>query len=135
MRAILCKAASDNMPYEKVGNAEPVSIADEVPFEIPDSWEWCHLSDCTYHVGSKENQIQTKDVKKEGMIPVVSQSQILIDGYHLLIIDPLFISDRWTRTFRYLCDNDCQAEGQNCFYYMIDVMTYIITHIIQRNKK
>ena len=27
------------MPYEKIGNAEPVSIADEVPFDIPDSWE------------------------------------------------------------------------------------------------
>ena len=31
---------ADNTPYEKIGNNEPVSIADEVPFEIPDSWEW-----------------------------------------------------------------------------------------------
>ena len=31
---------SDNTPYEKVGNNDPVSIADEVPFEIPESWEW-----------------------------------------------------------------------------------------------
>ena len=31
---------ADNLPYEKVGNNEPVCIADEVPFEIPDSWEW-----------------------------------------------------------------------------------------------
>ena len=31
---------SDNTPYEKIGNNEPVSIAEEVPFEIPDSWEW-----------------------------------------------------------------------------------------------
>ena len=31
------------MPYEKIGNNEPVCIADEVPFEIPDSWEWCRL--------------------------------------------------------------------------------------------
>ena len=34
---------ADNTPYEKVGNAEPVSIADEVPFEIPESWEWVTL--------------------------------------------------------------------------------------------
>ena len=26
-----------------MGNAEPVSIADEVPFEIPESWEWVTL--------------------------------------------------------------------------------------------
>ena len=35
---------ADNLPYEKVGNNEPVCIADEVPFEIPDSWEWVRLS-------------------------------------------------------------------------------------------
>ena len=31
---------ADNTPYEKIGNNDPVSIADEVPFEIPDTWEW-----------------------------------------------------------------------------------------------
>ena len=31
------------MPYEKVGKNEPVCIADDVPFEIPDSWEWVRL--------------------------------------------------------------------------------------------
>jgi len=40
---------SDNTPYEKVGNNEPVSIADEVPFEIPDSWEWVRLGDIFWH--------------------------------------------------------------------------------------
>ena len=34
---------ADNTPYEKVGINDPVSIADEVPFEIPESWEWCRL--------------------------------------------------------------------------------------------
>ena len=34
---------SDNLPYEKVGKNEPVCIADEVPFEIPDNWEWVRL--------------------------------------------------------------------------------------------
>ena len=35
---------ADNLPYEKVGNNKPVCIADEVPFDIPDSWEWVRLS-------------------------------------------------------------------------------------------
>ena len=32
-----------NLPYEKIGKNEPVCIADEVPFEIPESWEWVTL--------------------------------------------------------------------------------------------
>ena len=35
---------ADNLPYEQVGKNEPVCIADEVPFEIPDSWELTRLS-------------------------------------------------------------------------------------------
>ena len=31
------------MPYEKVGKNEPVCIADEVPFDIPDTWEWARF--------------------------------------------------------------------------------------------
>ena len=34
---------ADNLPYEKVGKNEPVCIADEVPFDIPESWEWVTL--------------------------------------------------------------------------------------------
>ena len=31
------------MPYKKVGKNEPICIADEVPFDIPESWEWVTL--------------------------------------------------------------------------------------------
>ena len=72
---------SDNMPYEKVGDNEPVCIADEVPFEIPGSWEWCRLNAISYMVGNKYNQIKTSEIKKSGEIPVVSQGQSLIDGF------------------------------------------------------
>ena len=41
--ALLLLIPSYNTPYEKIGNNEPVSIADEIPFEIPDSWEWVRL--------------------------------------------------------------------------------------------
>ena len=34
---------ADNLPYEKVGKNEPVCIADEVPFDIPENWEWVTL--------------------------------------------------------------------------------------------
>ena len=38
------------MPYEKVGKNEPVCIVDEVPFDIPDSWEWCTLASATEQI-------------------------------------------------------------------------------------
>ena len=34
---------ADNLPYEKVGKNEPVCIADAIPFDVPDSWEWVRL--------------------------------------------------------------------------------------------
>ena len=34
---------ADNLPYEKIGKNEPVCIADEVPFENPERWEWVRL--------------------------------------------------------------------------------------------
>ena len=42
---------ADNLPYEKVGKNVPVCIADEVPFEIPDTWEWVRLSKIVYNRG------------------------------------------------------------------------------------
>jgi len=39
------------LPYEKIGKNEPVCIADEVPFDIPDTWEWVRLSKIVYNRG------------------------------------------------------------------------------------
>ena len=41
---------ADNTPYEKIGD-EVRSLADEVPFDIPDSWEWVRLGSIVYNRG------------------------------------------------------------------------------------
>ena len=33
----------NNHFYEKIGKNEPICIDDEIPFNIPNSWEWCRL--------------------------------------------------------------------------------------------
>ena len=39
---------ADNTPYEKIGD-EVRSLTDEVPFDIPDSWEWVRLGELFQH--------------------------------------------------------------------------------------
>ena len=41
---------ADNTPYEKIGD-EVRSLADEVPFDIPNSWEWVRLGSIVYNRG------------------------------------------------------------------------------------
>jgi type I restriction enzyme S subunit len=40
--SFIYKNTEDNSYYEKIGN-ETRCIDEEVPFEVPDSWEWCRL--------------------------------------------------------------------------------------------
>jgi len=39
---------ADNIPYEKIGD-QVRSLGDEVPFDIPDSWEWVRLGEIFQH--------------------------------------------------------------------------------------
>ena len=58
---------ADNLPYEKVGKNEPVCIADEVPFDIPESWEWVRLKD-----------IVVKEIKRGKSPTYADNSSILV---------------------------------------------------------
>ena len=51
----------DNLPYEKIGKNEPVCIADEVPFEIPDSWVWIRFKNLVnYSMGKTPPRKESK---------------------------------------------------------------------------
>ena len=47
--SVIFKGA-DNTPYEKIGD-EVRSLVDEVPFDIPASWEWVRLGSIVYNRG------------------------------------------------------------------------------------
>lgn len=60
----------------------PAISEDEIPFEIPDSWEWVRLEEIAYTIGNKTNQIKEKEVLPKGKFRVVSQSEEKIIGYY-----------------------------------------------------
>ena len=60
---------SDNLPYEQIGNQEPICIADEVPFEIPESWCWVRLSALGEIVGGGTPKTGDIDCWNNGTIP------------------------------------------------------------------
>ena len=77
------------MPYEKVGKNEPVCIADEVPFDIPDSWEWVRLGSIG-DWGSGATPSRTHPEYYGGNIPWLKTGD-LNDGYINSV--PEFITD------------------------------------------
>ena len=95
---------ADNLPYEKVGKNEPVCIADEVPFEIPESWEWVRwgtLSESIqygYNAPAQENgrikMVRISDIQDNSVmwetVPYCDIKEGEIDAYLLKPNDILF---------------------------------------------
>ena len=93
-----------NLPYEKVGKNEPVCIADEVPFEIPESWEWARwgtLSESIqygYNAPAQESgrikMVRISDIQDNSVmwesVPYCDIKECEIDAYLLKPNDILF---------------------------------------------
>ena len=54
---------------------------EDVPYELPKSWEWVRLQQCYHSLGSKKNQIQTKGYQELGAFPIIDQGKEFIAGY------------------------------------------------------
>ena len=97
---------SDNLPYEKVGKNEPICIAEEVPFDIPDSWEWIRVDNISKSINAGGDRPKICVNKKSELcnIPIFSNGEKLngLYGYtnKAKIVEPsITISGRGTIGF------------------------------------
>ena len=81
---------TDNLPYEKNGNNEPVCIADEVPFDIPDNWEWVRLGTAFQHNTGKALNSSNTNGKK---LTYITTSNLYWDKFELNKLKEMYFTD------------------------------------------
>ncbi len=68
-----------NHYYEKIGN-KVTDITDEIPFEIPSSWQWVHLNNVVHFTIGATPERANKKFWNRGTIPWVSISDMTESG-------------------------------------------------------
>ncbi len=81
---------ADNTPYEKVGDAEPVSIADEVPFEIPETWEWIHVGEIFAHNTGKALNASNRTGR---LLSYITTSNLYWNRFELASLREMYFTD------------------------------------------
>ena len=118
------------MHYEKFADGTVKCIEDEIPFEVPEGWEWCRLRDL-FSVCSAKRVLQS-DWKKEG-IPFYRAREIVKLAENGEVNNELFISETYyntlVETYGIPKENDLMVsavgtigkvyvvKNKDCFYY------------------
>ena len=124
------RGATHNLPYafcEQIGK-EILDISDEIPFEIPDSWEWCRIGSVfTLQAGKNISANQIAENVEEGLYPCFGGNGVR--GYV-----PLFNREGYYPIIGRqgaLCGNINLANGQ--FYateHAVCVETFANTNVL-----
>ena len=92
------RGASRNFAYafcEQSGK-EIRDISNEIPFDIPDSWEWCKVGNLFSNISGLSYKKDALSIKSENMIRVLRGGNIL-DGKYVFKQDDVFISDEFIK--------------------------------------
>ena len=79
----------DNLHYEKFQDGTVKCIEDEIPFEVPERWEWCRFSDVISLFSGQDLMPDRYNDKKEG-IPYITGASNIENGNVII--------NRWTTT-------------------------------------
>ena len=89
------RGASRNLPYnfcEQIGK-EIRDISDEIPFDIPDSWEWvrlcgiCQLTDGERIAGKQYNNLDARYMRRKGEAKILDSGKYVEKGTRLILVD------------------------------------------------
>ena len=92
---LLALLYSDNLPYnfcEQIGK-EIRDISDEIPFDIPDSWEWvrlcgiCQLTDGERIAGKQYNNLDARYMRRKGEAKILDSGKYVEKGTRLILVD------------------------------------------------
>lgn len=92
----------------KAPKALPPVTSEEMPYALPQTWEWARLPNCYYGIGNKTNQIQTNGYLESGAYPVIDQGKAFIAAYtnekdHLLILEkPVIVFGDHTKNIKFV---------------------------------
>ncbi|MFI3297828.1 MAG: restriction endonuclease subunit S [bacterium] len=82
-------ATYQNSYYEKIGSAV-YCISEEIPFEIPESWEWCRLGNIFSHSTGKA--LNAKNTEGQ-LLEYITTSNLYWNKFELSNIRKMYFSD------------------------------------------
>lgn len=80
----------DNLHYEKFQDGTVKCIEDEIPFDIPDGWEWCRMQTLTCKIGAGSTPTGGNSVYSRTGIKFIRSQNVYDDG--LVLDDIAYIS-------------------------------------------
>ncbi len=86
----------------------PPITKEEIPFELPDGWVWCRITELFRVLSTNGKQIKNKDYLNKGDFPIVDQGKKLIGGYYndkskvIEIESPIIIFGDHTKEIKFI---------------------------------
>ena len=118
----------DNSHYEKLGENERC-IDDEIPFEIPETWQWCRLSSVISLLSGQDFEPSGYNSAKNG-IPYITGASNLDNGK--------IIINRWTVTPRNIAEKGqllivCKGAGVGKMAILQEEKAHIARQVMSVN--
>lgn len=105
---LLKRIKAEKVKSSKKEKPLPPIKPEEIPFEIPENWVWCRIEETFFTLGSRNNQVQSKEYSDKGKFPIIDQGYRYIVGYSddvsklLKIEKPVIVFGDHTKNIKFI---------------------------------